>query len=161
MKPSNDDRSEALGWQERRGLAAVGLTEAELREWRQVAQMLSTLMEGLSDPWPAIGGILTRLLDAVDTLTTEGPRPLAATAGAGAAPGDVTDACLRAIGLVSGCGDELKMAFASALLQQLAVDLAGRAERTPRELMIQMAHRALGVDAVGPGEMVTRSNSKG
>lgn len=158
MKPSNDDRSEALGWQERRGLAAVGLTETELREWRQVAQMLSTLMEGLSDPWPAIGGILTRLLDAVDTLTTEGVRPLAS---AGVAPGDVTDACLRAIGLVSGLCDELKMAFASALLQQLAGDLAGRAERTPRELMIQMAHRALGVDAVGPGEMVTRSNSKG
>lgn len=153
-------------WPDRLGLAVAGLTQAELGEWRKLAAALSLLMEGHEAPWANVGSILERLLDAVDALTAETPRQPAdetrrepageeAPSGTGVqAAIEVVEACSRAIGLVARYSDELKMTFAATLIRQLAFDLAARAELTPRELMIQMAHRALGVYRVGPGEVV-------
>lgn len=139
---------------------AIAITPEELDHWHALA---ATMLEQMTTS--GVGFILMRLLDALDALTGDGERlPTAERAPSGAgvhAAVEVVDACSRAIGLVSRYSDELKMTFATTLIRQLAFDLAGRAELTPRELMIQMAHRALGVYRVGPGEVVPPSNTNG
>lgn len=152
-----DARAPSQIWPNRLGLAVAGITQAELGEWRQLAGTMKFMLEEFEEPWSSVVSILERLLDAVDALTAETwePAEQPSPSGTGIQGAiEVVDACSRAIGLVSRYSDEVKMTFATTLIRQLAFDLAARMNFTPHELMIQIAHRALGLYRVGPGEVV-------